>query len=101
MASWIGASSSQRFWQYIVPAARRSIENGDWDQCIADYDKQIQFARIELAKHEDSSVDHKRWARRIASYETYRADLVRQHEQDLAVLAEADRRRSMKRIKTA
>lgn len=97
MASWIGASSAQRFWQYTLPAARRAIASGEWDTCIAEYDRQISDAQAHMAAAVPDSFDQRSWGRRIAGYQRDRDSCIRSRERDLATIAEADRRRARRR----
>ena len=101
MARWIDATPSQRFWQYTYPAARRLIESGEWDACIAEYDAQIERAKAGLAASEPGSHDHRRRTRRLADLETYRAGNIASKEADLATIAEAARRKAERRIRAA
>ena len=101
MARWIDATPSQRFWQYTLPAARRLIEKGEWDQCIAEYDAQIEKAKAGLAASEPGSFDHRQRTRRLAELETYRAGNIALKEADLATIAEGERRKALKRGRAA
>lgn len=94
MARWIDASPAQRFWQYTYPAARRTIESGQWDACIADYDAQIGRARDDLAGAVPDSFDARARARRLAALERDRDSCRTQRERDEEIVAEAGRRRA-------
>lgn len=97
MTRWIDASPSQRFWQYTYPAARRLIENGDWDKCIAESDRQIADAQARLDAAIPGDIEHRRWERRLADRMRERDNAVAMRDQDLATIAEADRRNTARR----
>lgn len=93
MARWIDASPSQRFWQYTYPAAKRLIQSGDWDRCIADYDTQIATTQARVDAAEPGSHEHRRLARRLATLQDHRAGNIALRQADLDVIAKADRLR--------
>lgn len=93
MASWIGASPSQRFWQYTLPAARRAIASGEWDRCIADYDRQIADAQADLAAQAPDTFAFRQRQRRIAGLERDRDSCIASRARDLDTIAEGERRK--------
>ena len=97
MASWIGASDAQRFWQYILPAAKRAIADGDWDRAVADYERQIADATARMDAAMADSFDQRAWRRRVASLTRDRDSCIASRERDIATIAEADRRRARRR----
>lgn len=101
MARWIDASPSQRFWQYILPAARRMIESGEWDRCIADYDARIAEAATRVETAEPDSFDQRAWRRRLASLTRERDGCVTSRDVDLATIAEGARRKALKKARAA
>lgn len=101
MARWIDASPSQRFWQYTYPNARRLIESGEWDVCIAEGGRQIADAQMQLDATTPGDIEHRRWTRRLADRVRDRDNAVRMKEQDLATIAEAERRKAARKGRVA
>lgn len=94
MARWIGASASQRFWQYLVPAARAAIEGGDWDNAMADYQAQAEREKAALAAAVPGSLAARLGERRLESLRREWRSCRDSKARDLATLAEADRRKA-------
>lgn len=101
MARWIDATPDQRFWQYILPTAKRMINSGEWDACIAAYDPLIATARERIAAVDADSHDARRWTRRLTELESQRAGNVALRDADLAVIAEGVRRKDQRRGRAA
>lgn len=100
MTRWIDASPSQRFRQYTLPAARRMVESGEWDRCIADYDTQIEEARAALADAAPGTFDARARARRLASLERDRDSCIRSRNADIDTITEGRRRDQARRTKS-
>lgn len=99
MASWIGGTPEQRFRQYVLPAAKRMVDGGEWDACLAAYAPLIEKARAAVEAAEPGSHDHRAWTRRLASLEAELAGNVAARDSDIAVIAEGARRDAARRAR--
>lgn len=83
MASWIGGTEAQRFYQYIRPAARAALKRGDHE--IVKKDILDRVAKLKVPGAEASDIEVKRYNRRLESLrEEFRAN-ERQLRRDLDV----------------
>ncbi len=102
MAAWIGASPSQRFWQYTVPAARKAVNDGGWlEKAMADYVAQGEAYKAALEAAEEGSLAYRQANRRLEACRRDWLSLRDMRKRDLATLAEADRRKAYKKDKAA
>lgn len=100
MASWIGASPSQRFWQYILPAARDALARGDAELCRADLLRKAAQVEADFAADTSSVRDRKR-ARRLEALRREWRSVAAQEARDRATVAEGDRRKAARKSKAA
>jgi hypothetical protein len=54
---WVDASDEQRFWAYIVPAAKQRIESGYWDKFLARVEREGKAAAAKFASMDRNVVD--------------------------------------------
>lgn len=102
MASWIGATDAQRFWQYIVPAARRAVADGGWLETeMAALAAKGSDMKAKQETFEVGSTEYRVYARRIEQLREQYRGLIAMRRTDLATLAEADRRKAYHKAKAA
>lgn len=98
MAAWIGASESQRFWQYIVPQARKEVADGGWlETALAEYVVKGETLKAAMVTMTEGSLEYRQSVRRLEALRRDYRSLVDQRKRDLATLAEADRRKAYRK----
>lgn len=99
MASWIGASDSQRFWQYVVPAARKAVASNWFAEEKARLVEAAAKMQAALDAAEPGSFTARQANRRLETLRRDYRNAVAVHKRDLATLAEADRRAARRRVR--
>lgn len=98
MAAWIGATEAQRFWQYTVPQARKDIADGGWlDTALAEYVAKGEALKIAMVTMVEGSLQYRQSVRRLEALRRDYRSLADQRKRDLAILAEADRRKAYRK----
>lgn len=94
MARWVDASDTQKFWQYTLPAARRRVASNEWQICMEQAEVKAEAAKQRMAVVEEGTLEYNSLRRLL---EELRRDWFNARQNlrfDLAIIAEAGRRRS-------
>ena len=99
MAAWIGASDSQRFWQYLVPAARAALARGDHDSSREWLLGEVRKVEASYAA-DTSALRDKRRERRLADLRNLWRGIARAEAIDRETVAKADRLKSQRQARS-